>query len=71
MMIMITNLRVNRIPSIPKKLVFFGFARRPIAPSKVPAGQIYLQKPGTARSCLIPYHIGTATANTARITYLR
>ena len=27
-----------------------------MAPSKVPAGQMYLQKPGTARSWRTPYH---------------
>ena len=40
-----------------------------MAPSKVPAGQMYLQKPGTGISCLSPYHNGIATTNTASAMY--
>ena len=67
---MIVNLRVKRMPSMLKRPVLLGLDSRPIAPSKVPAGQIYLQKPGTGMSCLSPYQSGIATTNTAITTYL-
>ena len=44
----ITNFLVNRMPSMLKKSGFVG--RRPMAPSSVPAGQIYLQNPGSGTS---------------------
>ena len=52
-----------------KSPVLFGLESSPTAPSSVPAGQMYLQKPGTGMSCRSPYHSGIATTNTARITY--
>ena len=54
-----------------KNPVFFGFESRLIAPSSVPAGQIYLQNAGYGMSCLNPYHIGMARTMTARNTYFR
>ena len=63
------NFRVNRMPSMENFSEFTGFARRPMAPSKVPAGQIYLQKPGRGMLCLSPYHSGMAAAKTARRMY--
>ena len=63
------NLRVKRIPSMENLAVFAGFESRPMAPSKVPAGQIYLQKAGRGRLCFSPYHSGMAAAKTARIMY--
>ena len=50
--------------------VFAGFDSRPMAPSKVPAGQIYLQKPGSGMLCSSPYHSGRATTKTASRMYL-
>ena len=40
------NLLVKNTPSIPNMSEFAEFESSPIAPSKVPAGQMYLQKPG-------------------------
>ena len=66
---MMTNLRVNRIPSMPKSPLLFGLESRPRAPPEVPAGQMYLQKPGSAVSCFTPYQRGIATTKTTRSTY--
>ena len=49
---------------------FAGLASKPIAPSSVPAGQMYLQKAGTGKRCAA-YASGTVNTNTARITYLK
>ena len=42
MISMMTNLRVNRIFNMLKSPALFGFERSMTAPSKVPAGQMYL-----------------------------
>ena len=71
MISMMTNFRVKRMPSIENLPLLTGLDRRPMAPSNVPAGQMYLQNPGTGMPCATPYHSGTATANTPRMMYLR
>ena len=40
-----------------------------MAPSKVPAGHMYLQKPGSGIPWRREYHSGMATANTASKRY--
>ena len=65
----ITNLRVKRTPSMPKSPVLLGLESSATAPPKVPAGQMYLQNPGTGISCFTPYQSGIATTNTASTTY--
>ena len=52
MIIMMTNFLVNIGPSIENHAGFLG--SMPIATSKVPAGQMYLQNPGTGIPCSIP-----------------
>ena len=47
----ITNLRVKSMPSIENLSALAGFASSPIAPSNVPAGQMYLQNAGTGNFC--------------------
>ena len=65
------HLLVNRIPSMPNISVLTEFESKPTAPSKVPAGQIYLQNAGSGRFSFRPYAIGITATNTARITYFR
>ena len=65
----ITHLRVKIRPSISYMDALAGFTRWPPAPSRVPAGQIYLQKAGSGRSLARPKYRGTAITNTARIPY--
>ena len=67
---MMINLRVNRMFRMENFSAFTGLASRPIAPSNVPAGQMYLQKPGTGKRCTL-YASGMPIANTPRMTYFR
>ena len=54
-----------------KRPLFAGWIRRPPAPSRVPAGQMYLQKAGRGRPFFRPYRRGTRRTRTRRIRYLR
>ena len=67
---MMTNLRVKRMLRMENLPALTGFASKPIAPSNVPAGQMYLQNPGTGYCCKL-YASGIMTTNTASRTYLR
>ena len=67
---MMMNFRVKSAPSIMNFGALTGFDKSPMAPSKVPAGQIYLQKPGRGMPWARLYHRGMATTNTASSRYL-
>ena len=64
------NFQVKSGPSIRRYLTFTLLESNPIAPSSVPAGQIYLQNPGKGKF-LKAYAIGRINTKKTKITYLK